>query len=136
MTASSKTTANRVFTLIVLPERLGICNLDPAASIPDRVFQSAFFSVTRTPDELSVVCHETHIPEGHPCDRGWRCLQVKGPLDFSETGILFMLSRPLAAANIAIFALSTHETDYILVKEKDLARTVEALQSDGHHIVK
>ncbi|MFH2218315.1 MAG: ACT domain-containing protein [Pseudomonadota bacterium] len=133
MTASSKT--NRVFALIVLPERLGICGRDPSATVPDRVYKSSFLSVTRTPDELSIICNETHILKEDRCSIGWRRLQVKGPLDFSETGILSVLSRPLADAGIPIFALSTYETDCILVKEKDLARAVEALESDGHKII-
>ncbi|MFC1811189.1 ACT domain-containing protein [Thermodesulfobacteriota bacterium] len=126
---------NRTFSLTVLDEKFGICRLDPLASVPERVYQSSFFSITRTPDELSIVCNEMHIPKAHRCSSGWRCLQVKGPLDLSETGILSALSRPLAEAKIPIFALSTYETDYLLVKEQDLKRAVETLESDGHKIV-
>lgn len=126
---------NRIFTLIVLPERLGICKVDPSAPIPEQVVQSSFFAVTRTLDELSIVCNETQLPENKTCSMGWRCFKVKGPLDFSETGILASLSRSLADAGIPIFVLSTYDTDYILVKDEDLARAVETLQSDGHNII-
>jgi hypothetical protein len=126
---------NRAFSLIVLDETFGICRLDPSAPIPERVYQSSFFSITRTLDELSIVCNEMHIPKEHRCSSGWRCLQVKGPLDLSETGILSALSRSLAEAEIPIFALSTYETDYLLVKEQDLKRTVETLESNGHKII-
>jgi len=126
---------NRAFSLIVLDETFGICRLDPSALVPERVYQSSFFSITRTPNELSIVCTETHIPKSHRCSRGWRCFQVKGPLDLSETGILSTLSRSLAEAEIPIFALSTHDTDYLLVKEQDFKRTVETLESNGHKII-
>ncbi|MBW1841400.1 MAG: ACT domain-containing protein [Deltaproteobacteria bacterium] len=125
---------NKTFILSVLPERLGICKYDPSAPIPEWAYQFSFFSITRTSDELSIVCNETHIPEEESCSIGWRCLKIKGPLDFSETGILASLSRTLAAAGVPIFVLSTYETDYILVKDKDLARAVEALENDGHKI--
>jgi len=126
---------NKTFILSVLPERLGICRHDSSAPIPDRVYQSSFFSVTRTLDELSIVCDETHIPKEHACSIGWRCLKIKGPLDFSETGILASLSRSLAEAGIPIFVLSTYDTDYILVKEKDISRAIEALEQDGHNVI-
>jgi hypothetical protein len=135
MKASGKTKASRVFTLTVLPEQLGICRRDPSAPIPDRVVQSSFFSVTRTPDELSIVCNETHMPKEERCSIGWRCLKIKGPLDFSETGILAALSRALAEAEIPIFVLSTYETDYILVRKQHLTRAVDVLESAGHSVV-
>ncbi|MFC1488802.1 ACT domain-containing protein [Thermodesulfobacteriota bacterium] len=126
---------NRAFSLTVLDEKFSICRLDPSASVPERVYQSSFFSITRTLDELSIVCNEMHIPKTHHCSSGWRCLQVKGPLDLSETGILSALLRSLAEAKVPIFALSTYETDYLLVKEQDLRRTVEILESNGHKII-
>ncbi|MFC1829441.1 ACT domain-containing protein, partial [Thermodesulfobacteriota bacterium] len=97
MKGSDKT--NSVFTLTVLPERLGICKRDPSTPVPDRVYQSPFFSVTRTLDELSIVCDETHLPKEHASSIGWRCLQVKGPLDFSETGIMASLSLSILSSS-------------------------------------
>ena len=128
-------TPGRAFTLTVLSERLGICSLEPPASVPDQIFQSSFFSVTRTSDELSIVCNETHMPKKGRCSTGWCCLQVEGPLDFSETGILSALSRPLAEAQIPIFVLSTYETDYLLVKEQNLNQAIDVLTSEGHSII-
>ena len=125
----------RTFSLAILDETFGICRLDPSASVPERVYQSSFFSITRTLDELSIVCNERHIPKEYCSSRGWRCLQVKGPLDLSETGILAALFRTLAEVKIPIFALSTHDTDYLLVKEQDLKQTVETLESNGHKII-
>lgn len=126
---------NRAFNLIVLDETFGICQLDPRATVPKQVYQSSFFSIIRTPDELSIVCNEMHTPKAHRCSNGWRCLRIKGPLDLSETGILSVLSRSLAEAEIPIFVLSTYETDYLLVKEQDLKRTIETLESKGHKVI-
>ena len=122
-------------TLIVLPEGLGICRLDPDGPVPEWAYTSSFFSVTRTSDELSLVCAEALIPEDKFCDKGWRCLKVQGPLDLSETGILSSLTLPLARSGISIFSLSTYDTDYLLVREGDLLKAVETLVSDGHRVV-
>lgn len=94
----------------------------------------SFFSITRTLEELSVVCAEQVIPEGITSEKGWRCLKVHGPLDFSLTGILSSLLHPLAKANISVFALSTYDTDYLLVKEADLERAKVVLLEAGHQV--
>jgi hypothetical protein len=117
--------------LDVLPERFGICRLDPDASIPNWAQAAPFFSITRTEEELSVVCREHVIPQQTWYEKGWRCLKVQGPLDFSETGILYSLTKPLAREDISVFALSTYHTDYLLVREKDLPKTIEALSREG-----
>ena len=80
--------------------------------------------MTRTADELSVVCDEEQAPEGGRCETGWRCIAVQGPLPFWATGILASLAGPLAEARISIFALSTFDTDFVLVQESDLARAL------------
>jgi len=120
-----------MLTLSVLPERLGICRLAPDEVLPVWVTESSFFSITRTLDELSVVCAEPVIPEGITSEKGWRCLKVHGPLDFSLTGILSSLLHPLAKANISVFALSTYDTDYVLVKAIDLERAKAVLLEEG-----
>ncbi len=125
---------NKSLTLTVLPDRLGICRLDAQASVPEWAFQSAFFSVTRTLHELSVVCAEVCIPEDVSCDQGWKCLEVQGPLDLSETGILSSLSLTLTHAGISIFVVSTYDTDYLLVKAENLAKASEALAAAGHKV--
>lgn len=90
--------------------------------------------MTRTIDELSVVCTETSVPPDVLSERGWRALKVQGPLDFSLTGVLAALTAPLAAAAIPIFALSTYQTDYVLVHGRDLTRASEALTEAGHTV--
>ena len=114
--------------LILLPETYAIWKLPATAPLP----QVAFFAAIRTADELSLVTEDALAPSGVPCERGWRALKVAGPLDFSLTGILAAIAVPPAAAKIPIFALSTFDTDYVLVKEIQLTAAVAALESAGH----
>jgi hypothetical protein len=122
-------------TLSLMPEKLAICRLDPDAGVPDWARGSHFLSITRTKDELSIVCSEADVPEMVKSDRGWRCLKVAGPLDLALTGILASLANPLAEAQINIFAVSTYDTDYLLVKEESLARSIDVLSWSGHRVV-
>ncbi len=120
--------------LSLLPGRFMICRLPPDAPVPSWAMRGDFYSVTRTADELSAVCREAETPDDVRRHSGRRCMKVEGPIDFSETGILSALARPLALARISIFALSTFDTDWILVRERDLAETVRVLQEAGHEI--
>lgn len=120
--------------LDVLPERFGICRFSPNASVPNWALTSPFYSVTRTPEEVSVVCHEEFIPQETSCEKGWRCLKVQGPIDFSETGILSSLAQPLARADISIFSLSTYDTDYLFIREGDLQKAIDILVRNGFSI--
>ena len=121
-------------TLSLLPDTLAICRLTPDAPIPDWALAGGFFSITRTADELSIVCPQANVPSEIQCDRDWRCLRVEGPLDLSLIGILASLTAPLARAGIGIFAVSTYDTDYLLVKEKRLEEAVLVLSQEGHHV--
>ncbi len=119
--------------LAVLAADLAVCRLLPSRDVPGWAWQDKrLLSVTYTADELSIVCANSAIPDDTQCERNWRALKVQGPLDFSLTGILAALAGPLASAGIAIFALSTYDTDYILVKEHTLQRAIAVLQQDGH----
>ena len=93
-----------------------------------------FISVTRTIDELSVVCAAVSVPANVTADHGWRGLRVEGPLPFTLVGILASLSATLAAEEISVFVISTYDTDYLMVKDDDLPRAVVALEADGHDI--
>ncbi len=95
---------------------------------------SDFVSITRAGDELSIVCLESDVPDAVKSDRGWRILKVAGPLDLSLVGTLASLSSPLAEARINIFAVSTFDTDYLLVKDAQLSRAVETLVRVGHRV--
>ena len=124
----------RMRALKLLTDRLAVCRFDPKAELPEWIDKSSFFSITRTEEELTVVCTEAPVPPGTISETGWRCFKVQGPLDFSETGIIFSLSKPLAESGIAVFVVSTFDTDYFMVKEKDLAKAVEALTAAGHRV--
>ena len=124
-------------SLDVLPLRLAICRLPEAAPIPEWATAGPFFSISRAADVLSVVVPESLVPDGlEGVDRqgGWKALQVAGPLDFALTGILASLTAPLANAGVPIFAISTYDTDYILVQESQLAAAIDALRARGHRI--
>jgi hypothetical protein len=109
-----------------------VCRLGADEHVPAWASAGQFCSITRTPDELSVVCAEECVPQGVKCERGWRCLRVGGAIEFSVVGVLASLAVPLAEAGISIFAVSTFDTDYLLVKAEDLPRALEALRSAGH----
>lgn len=124
----------RGFSLTVLPFSLSVCSLPAGDPLPDWIDPSRFFSLTRSGDELSLVCEQAFVPPGVRCEPGWQAMRVTGRLDFSLTGVLAALLAPLAAAGISIFALSTYDTDYILVKEASLDQAVQVLRSAGHQV--
>jgi hypothetical protein len=121
---------SRPMNVTVLPEPLAVCRLAATARVPSWALElhESFVSVTRTPDELSVVCPDAAVPPDVETESGWRALQLPGPIPFGQIGVLASLATPLAAAGISIFAVSTYDTDYILVKETDLERALAALQ--------
>jgi hypothetical protein len=121
-------------TLLIVDGTFAVCRLGGEAPIPPWATAGPFFSITRTADELSIVCREDSVPGGVVCERGWRCLRVAGTMPFSVVGVLASLTAPLAEAGITVFALSTFDTDYLLVKEKDFEATVEALRGQGHNV--
>jgi hypothetical protein len=120
---------SRPMNLTVLPEPLAVCRLGASARVPSWALElhEAFTSITRTADELSIVCPEEAVPPEVEVENGWRALKVPGPIPFDQIGVLAGIATPLAAAGISIFALSTYDTDYVLVKESDLARALAAL---------
>src|SRR5262245_58085391 len=127
-------TPRALLTLTVLPERYAICRLDANAQLPQWASSGEFVSMSRQPDELSVVCLEFNVPSDVECEPGWRVLKCEGPLDYSLPGIIASLAEPLADAGVPIFPIATHETDYILVKEQHLQIAINALTSYGHAV--
>jgi hypothetical protein len=119
-------------SLSLLPDHYSICRLAPEAGIPPWALAGDFFSITRTREELSLVCSQEAVPDGVQSEKGWRCIMVGGPLDFSITGILAALATSLAEVGISIFAISTFDTDYLLVKADNLERAVLKLKEAGH----
>lgn len=122
-------------SLILLRDRFAVCQLDAADAIPGWASAGSFLSITRTNEELSIVCEDAQVPEGTKCERGWRCLRVAGKMEFSVTGVLASLVAPLAEARISVFAIATFDTDYLLLKERDLALALEAFRRQGHAVV-
>ena len=120
--------------LLLLPELFAVCQLNPDAAIPNWAVKSSFFSITRTADELSIVANQANVPVEVKAEKDWRCLQVEGPLDFVLTGILALLTAPLAEAKISIFAIATFDTDYLLIKESTLETAITVLRAAGHTI--
>ena len=126
---------NNGLTMRLLKGKFGVCRLDSTDLIPDWGQRGGFISITRTLDELSVVCNEECIPNNIKCEKDWRILKVEGPLNFSLIGILSSISTVLSRNRISIFAISTYDTDYILVKSKDINNAIEALVNEGYGIV-
>jgi hypothetical protein len=122
-------------TLIVQPGLYGVCRLSPSEPVPDWSLQGEFFSVTRTAEEISIVCDETQIPSTVLCEQNWRMLKIAGILDFALVGIVAGVSAVLAAAQLGIFVLSTYNTDYILVKQVDFPAAVAALRAAGYEVI-
>ncbi len=125
----------QALTLSILPDLLAVCRLAPHEPIPAWVTHSAFFSVTRTADELSIVCDVQHVPTGVRCEQPWRAFKIEGPLPFELTGILLAVAAPLAEANISIFALATFDTDYVLVRDAQWEAAKTTLIAAGHHLL-
>ncbi len=94
--------------------------------------QGVFFCVARVRDELSIVCQEDLLPYGAPAERGWLALKLEGPFPFTMTGVLASFIAPLAEAEIPIFAISTFDTDYVLIKRENLDQAVVTLSAAGH----
>jgi uncharacterized protein len=126
--------ARPTLDLTLLPDALAVCRLPAGAASPPWLEGEAFAAVTRTPEETSVVCRAEVVPQGVRAEPGWRALRVAGPLDFALTGVLLSLVEPLAAAGVSVFALSTFDTDYVLVREAALEEANAALTRAGHRI--
>jgi len=126
----------RKLALDVRPGEYTVVKLDPVTPPGPELFAGpGLVSVTRTAGELSVVCPSESAPVGIESEPGWRLLTVRGPFEFTLTGILAALAGALAADGVPLFALSTFDTDHLLVKDADLARATDALREAGHDVV-
>ena len=118
--------------LKLLDDTVSIHRFEESAEIPSKVFQSSFFNISKSDEELSIVCPSSLDLNSEQCNDDWSCIKVLGPLDFSLTGFLAKLSGVLAEAQISIFALSTYDTDYIFVKSVKVKEAVAALEGAGY----
>ena len=126
----------RALTLELVAGSYAVCRLGAAEPLPAWAGGGPFVSITRTDAELSIVCPQEAVAAGVLAEPGWRCLRVAGPLGFGMTGVLASLSGPLASSGVSIFVVSTYDTDYLMVQERDLDRAVDALTRAGHSVAR
>jgi uncharacterized protein len=118
-----------------LPGTYSIIRQNADASIPDWATTGDFSSITHTAHELSIVCRTENIPREVSPGPRWRCLQLEGPFAFSQTGVLLSFIEPLSNNGVPIFAISTYDTDYILIQEEFTGVALHALQAAGHELL-
>ena len=126
----------RALTLELVAGSYAVCRLSAAEPLPAWAGGGPFVSITRTDAELSVVCPQEAVPAAVLAERGFCCLRVAGPLGFGMTGVLASLSGPLASSGVSIFVVSTYDTDYLMVQERDLERAEDALARAGHRVAR
>jgi len=112
-----------------------IVRLASGAPIPDWASKGEFTSVTRTADELSIVCPASSLPRDIDAQHRWTCLKLEGPFPFSQTGVLLSFIEPLSSKGIPIFAISTYDTDYVLIQEEWAGAALNALQQAGDELL-
>lgn len=125
----------RSLNFSLLSGRFAVCRLERDAPVPPWATGDALVSLTRTAEELSIVCAEDDVPVDPRCSRGFRCLKLLGPFALEETGILLALIAPLAEKGVPVFAVSTYDTDYVLVPAAQLDAALDALRAAGHLLV-
>jgi hypothetical protein len=116
----------------LFPGSYAVCRLPPNAPVPEWALRRPLASVARTADELSIVCQQSDVPPGTTSEGPWSCIKLEGPFPFDQVGVLVSALGPLALAGIPIFALSTYDTDYVLVRASHLVEAVAALKNAGH----
>ena len=121
--------------LRLLPGKLGVARLAAEADLPAWAREGVLWAAVRTRAELSIVCEERFIPPEVSAERGWRAIEVEGPLEFSLLGVLAGIATILAEAGVSIFVLSTYDTDYFLVKDHAMQRAIGALKQAGYQIL-
>jgi uncharacterized protein len=118
-----------------LPGTYAIVRIAPDASVPDWATKGEFTSITRSADELSIVCPTENLPPDVRSSHRWICMKLEGPFAFSLTGVLLSFIEPLSDNAIPIFAISTFDTDYVLVQEESSATAIERLKRGGHQMI-
>ena len=126
---------NKQLKFRLISGSFAICRLSAADPIPQWATKGIFTSITRTSDELSIVCHAENVPPEHKPEVPWTCLKIEGPFAFSEIGILQSFIRPLVESGISIFTISTFDTDYVLVQESFTEAACRALRNEGHRLL-
>jgi len=117
-----------------LANHFAVCRFSPGAGVPAWATFGPFTSITRTADELSIVCPLQNVPAERKPETPWTCFKLEGSFDFLQTGVLASFIDPLAASGVPIFAISTYDTDYVLVREEYAGAAMAALQEAGHEL--
>ena len=112
-----------------------VVRMDPEATVPDWATKGVFSSVTRTADELSIVCPADHLPANLSSESHWICFKLEGPFPFSQTGVLLSFIAPLSNNGVPILAISTYDTDYVLLQEEFMGVAQQALGTAGHALI-
>ena len=126
----------RQLQLSLLGEIYGICVFESDTEIPEWAAAVSFCSITRTQEELTIVCPQNTIPSGCEYDAGWRCFRIDGSFDLNQIGVISSLAAPLAQASISIFVVSSYDTDYILVKKEKVNQAIAVLTDSGHLVAR
>lgn len=121
-------------TLLAVPGEFAVCRLSPTVPVPVWADSGVFSSVTRTPEELSVICPAAQVPPGIKHEAGWRLLKFQGPFNFGAVGVMASVTAPLAAARVSLLAVATFDTDYVLCKAGQLDTAFTALRAAGHQV--
>lgn len=132
----ASSSAKAKLTLQLLSEKFSIHSLPVNSAIPSKVFQASIYFIAKTYEEVSIVIPEEIKIESDDVENNWRALEFIGPLGFSLTGIMSNISTVLANAKISIFAISTFDTDYILIKDDMVNSAIAALESNQYQIIK
>lgn len=117
-----------------MPGEFAVCRLPPDSPVPAWQGSGMFSSVTRTGDELSIICPATQAPADVKHEAGWRLLKFQGPFDFGAVGVMASVTAPLAAARVSLLAVATFDTDYVLLKASQLDTALRALAAAGHTV--
>ena len=123
-----------VLALQLVAGEFAVCRLSPDAPVPAWSGSGDFSTVTRTADELSIICRAAQVPAGVKHEAGWRLLKFQGPFDFGAVGVLASVTAPLAAARVSLLAVATFDTDYVLIKTSQLDPALTALRAAGHQV--
>lgn len=118
-------------TFITLPGAYAICRLEASANIPAWIAQSAFYNISKSADELSIICEQRYVPDDIRANRDWKLLRLEGVLDLALPGITARFSTPLAQSGVNLCVIATYDTDYIMIKSEKLLRAQTVLRQAG-----
>jgi hypothetical protein len=121
-------------TIVIYEKMYAVCQLRPGATVPTWAEGPEFVSITRTAAELSIVCQQDMLPGDVRAEKNRRLMRIEGKLGFELTGVLASVTAPLSKAELSIFAISTYDTDYLLIADEDVQKATEMLEAAGHTI--